>query len=233
MDDTALTLGIGVVIILAIFLVAAYVWYYHTGWAGFSFAGVVPYSAGGPSLCGAGASCVAGNCVAPCAGDADCPGGAAGSCTAGLCPPAAGKTCCPGGQQLVGGACLPVCAAGQLCAGVSTCQAGFCQTGVTPSWAAAGGKTAASLRFLRCTFTATDPGGATHSADVTAVLNGMAAAYRGAATAVPAALSLDRPLNAFSFQIPGVNDSTTVSTAEAAAAWANSATTLTGSVRTI
>jgi hypothetical protein len=102
--------------------------------------------------------------------------------------------------------------------------------GTPPSWAAAKGENISALRFKGCTFTVVDPAGNTHSADVTTVLNGMAVAYRGASSKIPTVLKLDRPLNAFSFQIPGVNDSATVTTPNA---WKNSATTLTGSVRTI
>ena len=100
-------------------------------------------------------------------------------------------------------------------------------------WAAAGDKTAASLRFSRCTFTVVSPSGVAHSTDVTPVLNGMAVAFRDATGRPPKSLILDRPLNAFSFLIPGVNDSRQVPSAAAAAAWAHSATHLTGSVRTI
>jgi hypothetical protein len=61
----------------------------------------------------------------------------------------------------------------------------------------------------------------------------MAVAYRGSSTKIPRTIYLDRPLNAFSFVIPGVNDSATVTTAAEAATWKNSATTLTGQWRTI
>jgi hypothetical protein len=132
------------------------------------------------------------------------------------------------------GGAMAQCSASQPCPEGTTCQSGFCWAGTPPSWAAAKGENIAALRFKGCTFTVVDPTtGETHSADVTTVLNGMAVAYRGASSKIPTVLHLDRPLNAFSFQIPGVNDSATVTTPEGAKKWAASATTLTGSVRTI
>lgn len=79
-----------------------------------------------------------------------------------------------------------------------------------PSWTPVGGSgadpaAADRLRFRKAVFTVTTASGATHAADVTAVLNGMAVAYRGSPTA-PAALVLARPLNPYSFAIAGVND---------------------------
>ncbi len=177
-------LAFGLVTILVVFVVAAYVWYYRMGWKAFGFKGVVPYAAG--SAC-----------------TADAPSSSA-------CPP--GKTCCPNGQ---------------------TCIGGFCRGGRAPSWTASGDEDVTALRFLDCIFSVTDPQGVNHMADVTAVLNGMAVAYRGSITKIPRTLYLDRPLNAFSFVIPGVNDSATVTTAAEAATWQNSATTLTGQWRTI
>jgi hypothetical protein len=113
------------------------------------------------------------------------------------------------------------------------CVGGICQTSRPPEWAAAGVENASALRFKGCTFTVVDPAGKKYEADVTAVLNGMAIAYRGATTPVPRTLRLDRPLNAFSFIIKGVNDSATVASPTEAARWATSATTLTGLVRTV
>lgn len=177
-------LAVGIVIILIVFVAAAYIWYYKMGWKAFSFKGVVPYAAG--------------------------PACTADALPSGACPP--NKTCCPNGQ---------------------TCVGGFCQSGRAPSWTAEGDADVTALRFLDCIFTVTDPQGVNHMADVTTVLNGMAVAHRGSITKTPRTLYLDRPLNAFSFVISGVNDSATVTTAAEAATWKNCATTLTGQWRTI
>ncbi|GFR88705.1 BA71V-E146L (J16L) [Elysia marginata] len=114
-----------------------------------------------------------------------------------------------------------------------TCLNGLCLSAATPSWSAAKGHNISSLRFKDCIFTVIDPVGKKHSADVSVVLNGMAVAYRGASTQIPSVLSLDRPLNAFSFQIPGVNDIGAVPSAAKAKAWVNCATSLSGLVRTV
>ena len=132
---------------------AAYYWYYYTGWADFSFTGTTPYAPG--------------------------------------------------------------------------------QSKSTPGWTASTGKNVSSIRFKDCVFTVVDPGGNKHSADVTPVLNGMAVAYRGSTSAIPTVLSLDRPLNAFSFNISGVNDGKTVGSADLTKAWGGSATTLTGRMRMV
>lgn len=227
------SLVLGLIIVLVVLVVAAYYWYHHTGWTPFSFTGTVPFVAGGMTQCASSEACVANNCTTACSSDADCPGGAKGSCTSGYCSPITGKTCCPAGQRLVGNQCLTVCSAGQTCPAGTACQSGFCQAGMTPAWAAAKGEKISALRFKGCTFTVVDPAGKQHSADATAILNGMAVAYRGAVSKIPTVLNLDRPLNAFSFLIPGVNDSATVTTPAQAKTWANCATTLTGSVRTI
>lgn len=226
------SLALGLVIVVVVLLAAAYVWYNMVGWAPFSFKGAVPYAPpGAASSCAAAEACVANNCVAACGKDADCP---AGACSSGFCPPSAGKTCCPAGEALVGDRCRATCTPASGCgAEGQVCWGGLCQPASTPSWAAGEGKNIASLRFKSCTFTVVDPQGQKHSADVTAVLNGMAVAFRGAATAVPGALYLDRPLNAFSFVIPGVNDRATVPTPAQAKTWAGCATTLTGRSRTI
>lgn len=86
--------------------------------------------------------------------------------------------------------------------------------GDRPSWAPTGAhKNVSRLRFKDCVFSvqrAGDP--APTSRDVTGILNNMAIAYsRGNSrffvpSDFPASLSLDRPLNAFSFTIPGFND---------------------------
>jgi len=187
-------LALGLVIVLVVFLAAAYYWYYQTGWERFSFTGTVPYiigkACGAPSDCSSGEKCVGGACATPCSTSSDCP-------------------------------------KGQGCAG------GACRAGVIPSWTAASDGNVSDLRFRGCTFTVADPQGGQHSADVTAVLNGMAVAYRGATSRIPRTLYLDRPLNAFSFVIQGVNDASTVGTAADAQKWANCATMLTGAWRSI
>jgi len=233
-------LVVGLIVVLIILVVAAWYWYYFTGWKSFSFKGVIPYVAGSPSSCSDSQVCVANNCTTVCESDADCPSKAKGSCSRldsassfGYCPPIAGKPCCPAGQTLVGGECLAVCGPNGDCADGSTCSNGVCQAGVTPSWSAGAGKDISSLRFRGCMFTVIDPNGTPHTIDVSAVLNGMTVAYRGARTKIPLKLLLDRPLNAFSFTIPGVNDRDTVPTAADAKLWENSPTTLTGTYRSI
>jgi hypothetical protein len=106
----------------------------------------------------------------------------------------------------------------------------FDATAGVPSWGPAPGRTVAHLRFRNAVFTVTAPDGARHVADVTAALNGMAVAYVGAQTP-PATLALDSPLNAFSFAVAGIN--TGNMSADEAKRWAQSATSLVGSVRTI
>jgi hypothetical protein len=81
-------------------------------------------------------------------------------------------------------------------------------------WTPAAGKSPADLRFRGCVFTVAPPGQTPHSADVTGILNGMARGLQGVKGAgAPATLALDRPLNPFSFVIPGFNDVATVSAA--------------------
>lgn len=101
-----------------------------------------------------------------------------------------------------------------------------------PRWTAASGRHAGNIRFRNCVFSVVDPHGVSHSANVTSVLNGMAIAY-SSASRPPATLYLDRPLNAFSFIVDGVNDSATVTTPAKASAWAKSAVNLRGYWRTI
>ena len=198
---------LGLVVVLVVLLIAAYLWYHKTGWEDFTFAGTVPYAVG--SKC-----------------NANPPPGSM------LCP--AGKTCCTTpGQQCLGSQCVTPCTIGTDCAPGQSCAGGICQTGTVPSWTASGNNDISSLRFKGCTFTVTDPSGKQHSADVTAVLNGMTVAYRGATISIPRTLYLDRPLNAFSFVIKGVNDSATITSPTEASAWMNSATSLTGQSRTI
>ncbi len=99
-----------------------------------------------------------------------------------------------------------------------------------PSWSTPGGTgSVADLRFKDAVFTVVDPGGATHTADVTDVLNGMAAAYRGSPSP-PSTLTLAGPLNAFSFVIPGVNDRAAVPDPKL---WAGSPAALAGKMRAI
>lgn len=81
--------------------------------------------------------------------------------------------------------------------------------GDSPTWTPAGSADVSRLRFADAMFSVQLGDGTSRSQDVTAVLNGMAAAYSGGA-ANPTWLTLTRPLNAFSFVIPGFNDSATV-----------------------
>ena len=150
--QTGESILLGLIIVMAVLIMAAYYWYYFTGWTDFSFNGTTPYAPG--------------------------------------------------------------------------------QSGSTPGWTASTGKNVSNIRFKKCVFTVVDPGGNTHSTDVTAVLNGMAVAYRGSTLTIPTVLNLDRPLNAFSFTISGVNDKGAV-TADQVKSWANSATTLTGHMRMV
>lgn len=207
MASPAAALLLAAAVVALVLIAAAYVWYNATGWADFSFTGAVPYAVG--------AACSAN----PPAGSATCP---------------SGKTCCPAGQTCNGATCQTPCSQDSDCPPGDTCDEGVCASGSPPSWTAAGGRDASALRFRNCVFTVVDPKGVSHTQDVTAVLNGMAVAYAGAETTPPpATLRLDRPLNAFSFVVPGVNDSATVTTAADAAAWYKSATTLAGEWRTI
>jgi hypothetical protein len=93
-------------------------------------------------------------------------------------------------------------------------------TGTNLTWQPAGGADVSRLRFRNCTFTVARGDGVTRSADVTAVLNGMAVAYKGG-TNNPALLALTRPLNPFSFTIVGFNDAATV-TDPGASPWCTS-----------
>ena len=185
---------LGLVIVLAVFLAAAYYWYNFTGWSRFAFQGVIPYGVG-PA----------------CKKDSDCPATA---------------------PRCLGSTCKTFCSADPDCPSNLKCARGICETGSLPSWTASGDNNVSDLRFRDCTFTVTDPLDNEHSTEVTSVLNGMAVAYRGASRP-PRTLYLDRPLNAFSFVIQGVNDAATVKTAADVQKWANCATSLTGLWRTI
>lgn len=82
--------------------------------------------------------------------------------------------------------------------------------GDSMSWSAPG--QLSHLRFRNCTFSVVRLDGKSAELDVTGILNSMAAAYATAPAgqALPPALSLSAPLNAFSFVIPGFNDRATV-----------------------
>jgi hypothetical protein len=82
-------------------------------------------------------------------------------------------------------------------------------SGDNPAWNAAGTADVSRLRFADAVFAVRLANGTTRTADVTAVLNGMAAAYEGG-TSNPTVLTLTRPLNPFSFVIPGFNDAASV-----------------------
>lgn len=93
------------------------------------------------------------------------------------------------------------------------------KSGDSVSWSAAASANGVSdtsqLRFKNVIFTiSVGPPGNIHqyTKDVTAVLNGMAVAYKGTGgtTVNPGVLSLDRQLNAFSFLVMGLNDANTV-----------------------
>ena len=126
-------------------------------------------------------------------------------------------------------------------------------TGEAPSWSpaamtAAGGAPPGlgQLRFRNCAFTATRGDLVARTLDVSGVLNGMAAAYAGEASA-PSALTLATPapvdslgkatgpagaLNAFSFQIVGFNDPKTVPD-PTIPLWTTARATLSGEVRVL
>lgn len=84
------------------------------------------------------------------------------------------------------------------------------KTGDSPSWAPPAGADISKLRFKNCVFSVSRADGVIKTQNVDAVLNGMAVAYRNGVNS-PMALTLVRPLNAFSFVIPGFNDRATVS----------------------
>lgn len=98
------------------------------------------------------------------------------------------------------------------------------KTGDMPSWAPADNKSVIDLRFKDCVFTVMEngTGAVLETVRVEKVLNAMAAGFgtvnakdpTAPAPAPPATLSLVRPLNAFSFTIPGFNDPATVTQSE-------------------
>ena len=104
-------------------------------------------------------------------------------------------------------------------------------TGDSPSWAPGGRGGISRLRFKGAVFTVTRADGIVKVHDATPALNSMAVAYEGGSVTAPA-LTLTRPLNPFSFVIPGFNDSATV-TRPNAPEWTTATATLTGSWKTI
>lgn len=100
------------------------------------------------------------------------------------------------------------------------------------------GKPVKSLRFRKCVFTTANPSGNTQSWDVTAVLNGMAAAYDvpNREVTLPLGGSKQVPLNPFSFIKAGFNDTETVPTSADSTNWGSvpsAATKLVGDVRVV
>lgn len=215
MGPTA-AIATAITIVAVVLIAAAYLWYNYTGWQPFSFASKVPFRPGDP--------CTS---VKP----------------ADSCPE--GEKCCGSGFACVDiapdvkGYCAKRCSSTSDCSATATCEA-TPQDGVSvcvdtadePYWGA-GESDISRLRFKDCVFTVVDPAGRTHVQDVTAVLNSMTAAYMDSPSAPPKVLHLDRPLNPFSFTIPGVNDVAAVPTAADAARWADSPATLTGKSRVV
>lgn len=103
----------------------------------------------------------------------------------------------------------------------------LCDNGQTCSWSA---DAVEDLRFRDVTFSVQLPNGESYSKDVTPVLNSMAVAYEGVKNS--GSLSLDRPLNPFSFLIPGVNDSKTVPD-PTQGGWPNAVARLIGKTRNL
>lgn len=97
------------------------------------------------------------------------------------------------------------------------------------SWSSSASSGISALRFKSVVYTLS-VGGVDHAQDVTAVLNGMAVAYKN--TANNGTLTLDRPLNAFSFVITGVNDRATVPDNQTPA-WQSATATLAGYFRSV
>lgn len=87
-------------------------------------------------------------------------------------------------------------------------------------------KGAGNLRFKMCKFTTADPSGRVHTWDVTAVLNGMAAAYdrgddRIKELRIGNSSEGQIPLNPFSFKKSGINTRNEVPTPGDRARWAD------------
>jgi hypothetical protein len=83
------------------------------------------------------------------------------------------------------------------------------RVGESPSWVPAAGGDVGRLRFKNCVFTITRSDGVIRTQDVSPVLNSMAVGQKGNAKP-PTALTLDRPMNPFSFVISGFNDRASV-----------------------
>lgn len=112
-------------------------------------------------------------------------------------------------------------------------------TGDSPQWLPANDKDVSRLRFNNCLFTVTRADGVVGKLNVDVVLNSMAVAFKPNATSGtnPSTLNLVKPLNPFSFVIPGFNDKITVPD-PTAALWCitcpqGATVSLTGEVRTI
>lgn len=101
--------------------------------------------------------------------------------------------------------------------------------GDTVSWTSTTGAGISDLRFKDVVFTL-NVNGVSHTQDVTAVLNGMAVAYKD--TPNSGTLTLDRPLNPFSFVIIGINDRDTVPDNQTPM-WQSATATLAGYFRTV
>lgn len=101
------------------------------------------------------------------------------------------------------------------------------------SWKPDKNKNISQLRFKDVKYSVLEPNGTQHTYDVTAVLNGMAVAYENSDIQIPKTLNLDKNLNSFSFQIPGVNDSRTLQTKDQVERWRNNKVTLVGKVRSL
>jgi len=201
------------VVVLVVLIAMAYVWYHYTGWEKsplFTSAGYDP-------------TLTAPECTPTKGEPIQCVNG---------------RACCGkvGGVNRTFYTCYTDndCPAGSL----PFCAKGICVSEKPPSWDARPGadgqpRTVDRLRFKNSVFTVTSPDGSTtYRRDVTAVLNGMAAAYKNSSVAPPTTLSLDRPLNAFSFTIPGFNDVNSMS-ADQVPAWAGASATLETLYRTI
>lgn len=109
--------------------------------------------------------------------------------------------------------------------------------GDSPEWRPTKGAHVSRLRFKDCSFQVLRADGATSGIDAAPALNSMAIAFKKAARGTaPSALALVRPLNPFSFVIPGFNDRASVSD-PSDPAWCGggpcAAVTLRGKVRTI
>jgi len=107
-------------------------------------------------------------------------------------------------------------------------------TGQVASWTAPSGDTS-SLRFRNMIFRVRTADGKTSARNVTAIVNKMAQAFDATGGVNTGTLTLDRPLNAFSFVIAGMNDRATIKTAadKVASPLNHAPVSLIGSWRTI